>query len=364
MTKAPKSWDLGRFVQTLADFDVVPFLRPLTQLLQGQSPQILSTMTQPSPQTLLVAGAVNGTQSSVISDLLAQGFFVKVIAIDTEQWAFQHPHLTLLSVDLNQPTSLTPDLFINLSTIICLPGLEPSALQTLLTAAQGHLLPPDSRILFDFSQPLTTALKETWRAVDDVVMGGVSRSSIRIVDSDRAVFTGVVSTDNNGGFASVRTRDFQPPWDLSSFTEFGLVVKGDGKRYKFIVRSEDRWDGVGYSRSFDTQPGLWQTITVPINELIPVFRAKTLNDSQLLRSQIYAMQLMHSKFEYNRELNPTFSPGLFTLELKNIFASGGHPKPQIVLLDATAPTVEALQNFRYQVLSPNQFNAKTFLTHC
>ena len=43
-----------------------------------------------------------------------------------------------------------------------------------------------------------------WRNVDDVVMGGVSSSSMRI-EEGVAVFKGEVSLENNGGFASVRS---------------------------------------------------------------------------------------------------------------------------------------------------------------
>ncbi|MGH2416354.1 MAG: CIA30 family protein, partial [Microcystaceae cyanobacterium] len=181
-------------------------------------------------------------------------------------------------------------------------------------------------------------VRETWGAVDDVVMGGVSESNIQLV-RDRAVFSGNVSIANSGGFASVRTRNFNPPWDLSSYEGIELRVQGDGQRYKFIIRCEGRWDGVGYCYSFDTLHNGSTTIRIPFADLIPVFRAKTVPDAGAFdASKVYSMQLMLSKFEYDGDLNPKFSPGLFNLEIEKIEAYGGKPTPQFILVSSAGVT--------------------------
>ena len=105
-------------------------------------------------------------------------------------------------------------------------------------------------------------------------MGGVSASQIQL-NQNRAVFSGNVSVANNGGFASVRTRNFSQALDLSNYEGIELKIQGDGKRYKLIVRGEDKWDGVGYCYSFDTFNNRPQSIRVPFDQLIPVFRAKS-----------------------------------------------------------------------------------------
>lgn len=52
-------------------------------------------------------------------------------------------------------------------------------------------------------------------------------------------------------------------------------------------------------RSFDTKDGEWQDISLPFNEFIPTFRARTVRDgSKLDPSKICSVQLMLSKFEY------------------------------------------------------------------
>lgn len=171
------------------------------------------------------------------------------------------------------------------------------------------------------------APKHPWGPLDDVVMGGVSVSSIESMEREgeggrpAMVFRGQVSIDNSGGFASVRSKNFDPPLDVSAFNGIELRVKGDGQRYKVILRTEPGWDSVCYCYSFDTRKGQWQSIKVPFNSFFPVFRAKTLKEgSQMDLSSLYSIQLMLSKFEYDGELNPNFSPGPFSLPIAKIAA--------------------------------------------
>lgn len=198
--------------------------------------------------------------------------------------------------------------------------------QTLLGhPAHPTITPPqidmtNRQIILDFThadQPIA----HLWGALDDVVMGGVSESTVEQIEG-AAVFSGRVSTANSGGFASVRTRNFEPPLDLSGRMGIELRVKGDGQRYKFFVRTETRWDGVAHCYSFDTTPGEWITVQMPFDHFVPVFRAKTVPDAPLNLSRVYSFQLMLSKFEYNGALNPHFSPGRFTLCLQSIAAYG------------------------------------------
>ena len=173
-------------------------------------------------------------------------------------------------------------------------------------------------MVFDFRQ--IDNLPQTWGPVDDVVMGGVSSSSfIRTIEG--ALFTGNVSTANSGGFASVRTRNFEQPINLAGYTGLELRLKGDGNRYKFLARSDEGWDSVAFSYAFDTRPNEWLTIRVPFAQMTPVFRAKTLqNTAPIDPSQLRSLQLMLSKFEYDGQLNPHFTPGQFQLLIESIRA--------------------------------------------
>ncbi|MBW4656111.1 MAG: CIA30 family protein [Kaiparowitsia implicata GSE-PSE-MK54-09C] len=171
-------------------------------------------------------------------------------------------------------------------------------------------------LLVDFANP-TPEIAEMWGALDDVVMGGVSESSLRLVDGT-GVFGGVVSTANSGGFASVRSRNIQPPLDLSGYTGMELRLKGDGQRYKFFVRTETQWDGLAHCYSFDTTADEWMTIQMPFCDFVAVFRARTVSDRPINPSHVVAFQLMLSKFEYDGALNPHFAPGAFHLHIAAI----------------------------------------------
>lgn len=172
--------------------------------------------------------------------------------------------------------------------------------------------------LFDFTQP-NADIQEIWGAVDDVVMGGVSESNFRLIDAG-AIFSGNVSTANSGGFASVRTRNIEPPLNLSGCDGIRVRLKGDGNRYKFFIRTEARWDGIAHCYSFNTANDEWITIEMPFTEFVAVFRAKTVPDSPLNPIQVYAFQIMLSKFEYDGQLNPQFTPGFFQLCLESVQA--------------------------------------------
>ena len=65
------------------------------------------------------------------------------------------------------------------------------------------MIQPDiTLVLFDFSDP---APVDAWAAIDDRVMGGISRSRLRHDRAGHAVFEGTVCLERNGGFASVRS---------------------------------------------------------------------------------------------------------------------------------------------------------------
>jgi Complex I intermediate-associated protein 30 (CIA30) len=174
------------------------------------------------------------------------------------------------------------------------------------------------KVLFDFKTQID--LSQTWGAVDDVVMGGVSSSGM-MKTIDGALFTGHVSTDQSGGFVSVRTRNFPEPLDLSAYQGLELRLKGDGNRYKFFLRTSLGWDTVAYAYAFDTVAGEWINVRVPLSAMVAVQRAKTIPNAPPIEARnIRSLQFMLSKFEYDGQLNPRFTPGSFSLSIESIRA--------------------------------------------
>jgi len=56
-------------------------------------------------------------------------------------------------------------------------------------------------------------------------------------------------------------QNFAGPEDLSAYDGLELRLKGDGRRYKLIVRTSTDWDTIGYTGSFDTVEGQWQSVS-------------------------------------------------------------------------------------------------------
>eukprot|EP01035_Chromulina_nebulosa_P021035 gene21035-27261_t len=159
----------------------------------------------------------------------------------------------------------------------------------------------------------------SWGPLDDVVMGGVSKSDINPGDQFNGSWTGFVTSANNGGFAGIRTKSFNPPKDLSSSRGIVVKVRGDGNRYKFIARDNDEWNGIAWSYSFDTQTGKSTEIKIPFSGLLPTKYARTVDGSALFDSKsLRAIQFSLSKFEYNGGLNPKFKEGDFNLNIESI----------------------------------------------
>ena len=135
------------------------------------------------------------------------------------------------------------------------------------TPAQDNGAMP--RALFRFDSLVSVA---DWSAIDDTVMGGASHSRLRHDAAGYAVFEGVVRLENNGGFASVRSR----PLDLgaSGAANYSLELRGDGKRYKLSIRADDAFDGVSYQARFEPPAGTWTVVRLPVSEFQPTFRGR------------------------------------------------------------------------------------------
>jgi NADH dehydrogenase [ubiquinone] 1 alpha subcomplex assembly factor 1 len=132
-------------------------------------------------------------------------------------------------------------------------------------------------ILFDFA---TLKNMNDWLIVNDGVMGGLSKSSFVLTDKNSALFSGNVTLENNGGFASVRTRAMR--FQLDGYKGILIRVKGDGKKYQFNLRTDNRFDGVTYQYGFETQNNKWQTISIPFDKCLPSFRGRILRNVQPL----------------------------------------------------------------------------------
>lgn len=155
--------------------------------------------------------------------------------------------------------------------------------------------------------------------LDDVVMGGASKSDLIPGQRFDGNWTGFTTSANNGGFAGIRCKMLDPELDVSKCEGIELKLTGDGQRYKFIARDDTNWNGVAWSYSFDTKPKSSMKIQIPFKKLRPTRFAKTVPGGKPFNQKsLRGLQLSLSKFEYDGGFNPSFKEGKFELRLEEI----------------------------------------------
>jgi len=120
------------------------------------------------------------------------------------------------------------------------------------------------RLVLDFSGPEAA---QRWQAVNDGVMGGVSDGRFKVTEEGTLEFFGTLSLENNGGFASVRTK----PTNLDIRTGDTLVVrvKGDGREYVMNIYTKSRRMAFSYRAPLPTTKDEWREVEIPLAEFIP-----------------------------------------------------------------------------------------------
>jgi NADH dehydrogenase [ubiquinone] 1 alpha subcomplex assembly factor 1 len=149
---------------------------------------------------------------------------------------------------------------------------------------------PRRAALLDFDDDVEIT---QWMTVNDVVMGGLSRSAFERAGPGIARFRGVVSLENSGGFASVRTSPRQ--WNSAGASAFVLRVLGDGRVYKFTVRTDDGFDGIQFQSRFTPPAGDWHEARLPVASFAATFRGRIVPGSAPLDpARVRALGLMIS----------------------------------------------------------------------
>jgi len=108
-----------------------------------------------------------------------------------------------------------------------------------------------------------------WSVINDGVMGGCSRSAA-CVERDGLKFEGILSTENGGGFASIRAA---LPFAVPGFVGVRLSVTGDGRAYQFRLRETDNAEAVAWRATFATDRGR-QQLEFSCDAFEPVVRGR------------------------------------------------------------------------------------------
>ncbi|MCK0177508.1 CIA30 family protein [Mycolicibacterium sp. F2034L] len=154
--------------------------------------------------------------------------------------------------------------------------------------------------LVDLGDPSAVA---AWTTVNDPVMGGRSISRVTFADGG-LVFSGEVSLENNGGFASVRSpQDAEIGRKATGAKALRVHARGDGKTYVLSVGADAQpWS---YIQRFSTEDDVDRIYELPVGDFEPVGKRfdpapeapPTLDPSSIDEVSLYILDKQQGPFE-------------------------------------------------------------------
>jgi monofunctional biosynthetic peptidoglycan transglycosylase len=153
--------------------------------------------------------------------------------------------------------------------------------------------------LLDFTNP--RVINELW-IVNDGVMGGVSQSRISY-DTEGAIFEGIVSLENGGGFASLRSPILIP----EETTTLDVTMRGDEKNYKLVLRTDSSPRSPLYQADFSATR-LWKSHRFVPSDFKASFRGRSVDAPELVFSHVREIGILIANQQ----------AGTFRIQLKSI----------------------------------------------
>lgn len=158
---------------------------------------------------------------------------------------------------------------------------------TIVLLAFANVTNAQDRILFSFDVPGSA---KPWQIVNDGVMGGRSSGTFKINKDQKMEFSGVLSLENNGGFASIRARKAQ--LGLKKNDSIVIRVRGDGREYNFNLYAQNNLGGYSYRQSFKTKQGEWVEAKLPLEKFVATWRGRVFPNQKLDPTQVAGMGIL------------------------------------------------------------------------
>ena len=143
------------------------------------------------------------------------------------------------------------------------------------------------RVLFSFEEKNAA---QQWQAVNDGVMGGRSDGRLKITDNKTMEFIGTLSLENNGGFASVRTR--ASTLGLKKNDILVAKVRGDGRDYAFNLYTPNRSPAFTYRAPFQTKKDEWVEVELPLDKFIATSFGQVVQNQPLAADSITGVGIL------------------------------------------------------------------------
>ena len=133
-----------------------------------------------------------------------------------------------------------------------------------------------SRLVYDFQGDQES---DDWRAINDNVMGGISEGGARVTGDDILQFSGNLSLENRGGFASIRSEAKE--LGLQNGGALMVRIRGDGRQYYLNLHVPTRHMAFSYRAPIDTVANQWQELRIPLSEFYGTSFGKRVPNAEL-----------------------------------------------------------------------------------
>ena len=136
------------------------------------------------------------------------------------------------------------------------------------------------KVLFDFTG--ADAARE-WQTVNDGVMGGASEGKFKITEQKTLEFFGTLSLENNGGFASVRTK--AKKLALEKCDTLIARVRGDGREYSLNLYLNKPLIAFSYRATVQTKKDEWIEVKVPLDKFEATSFGRPVKDADAVKPE-------------------------------------------------------------------------------
>ena len=199
----------------------------------------------------------------------------------------------------------------------------------LLTVGPSVMAADPERVLFTFDKPDAA---NKWQTVNDGVMGGISDGRFKINDDKNMEFFGTLSLENNGGFASVRSRPAEV--NLENGDSIAARVRGDGREYTMNLYVPRGSGGYSFRQSFKTKKGEWIEVSFPVNQFVATYRGRVFPNQKLDPTKVNSLGFLLG----DKKAGP------FKLEVEWIKVRSGSTVNAAIMFQRDIALVEAISS--------------------
>lgn len=72
---------------------------------------------------------------------------------------------------------------------------------------------------------------------------------------------------------------------IGEFEGIAVRIRGDGKKYKIGLRTDEMFDGVFHQADFSSQSGQWQVVSIAFADFVPTYHGRRLSDDKRMKPE-------------------------------------------------------------------------------